>query len=543
MKNYINILFLLLIVLPICYSCEDFFEVKSEEVLLEKDYLGDNKFDARSALFGILSQMQDLSKEYIVLNELRADLMDVTDAAIDELRQISEHNVNTENSYANPVKFFSIINNCNIALHGIDTSSVYSKEELLKIYVSILRVRTWTYLQIAINYGSVPYITKPISSAANLSANYPLLTFNQAIDSLINSLLIYSEVDNIDIYANSLGFSIYNLIPDKDILLGDLYLWANNYTEAATLYKQFLDRNVSGGGHKYNLTARFNVTFTLSSGIYRISNTNWKDIFQDAIQNDELIMYIPYTKQYRQPNDSYDELITGYQVKPSAEIIKNWTHQYRIFNNIIFDSIDTRAELSYNGTSALPVISKYKHDYMILNRAANVYLKYAEAINRAGYPLHALYVLNSGVKDMPETPGTPRFTGNMESYLNFEQSKYYTVSSTGVATGGNLGIRGRVGMAPLLVENSINLYDSIQNLELLILNESALETAFEGNRWSNLIRIAQRNNNPAILADAVSNKFSQAGSPLATSIRSKLLDKENWYLNLEVESNFVPVIK
>ena len=355
MKIDIKILFLLFISAPVFFSCKDMLSVKPEEVLLVEDYLGTDKLDARSALFGVLGQMQDVSKQYLVLGELRADLMDITEESVDELRQINEHNVITGNSYADPSGLFSIINNCNYALHGIDTL-VYSSD-LLNIYASILRVRTWAHLQIAINFGSVPYITKPISGTSDLPKNYHLLTFNQAIDSLINGLMPYVNVDNVNVYQSSLNYSIYNLIPDKDVLMGDLYLWANNYTMAATSYKKFLDRNVTGGGNKYNLTSQYGVTYSLSGTVYSINN-KWINIFQDNVQGDEVITYIPFTRQYRQPNHFYD-LVNSYQIKPSAEMIRNWDRQYKIFNNVLFDSIDTRAVASYSGTRDRPVISKY----------------------------------------------------------------------------------------------------------------------------------------------------------------------------------------
>jgi hypothetical protein len=510
--------------------------VMPEEVLLTEDYLGTNKLEARSALFGVLGQMQDVSKQYLVLGELRADLMDITDASVDELRQVNQHDIKIGNSYADATGLFSIINNCNYALSGID--SVAYASDLLSIYASILRVRTWAHLQVAINYGSVPYITKPISGTSDLPKNYPLLTLKQALDSLIKGLLPYSNVDNASVYQSSLNNSIYNLIPDKDVLLGDLYLWKNNYQMAATSYKSFLDRNVSAGGNKYNLTSEFGVTYVLNGTVYTKTD-KWANMFQEIVQGNEVNMYIPFTLQYRQPNKSYD-LVSSYQVKPSTEIIRNWDRQYKIFNNVLFDSIDTRAAASYSGTRVRPTISKYKYNYMIINRAANVYLKYAEAINQAGYPLHALYVINRGVKDTPALTGTPRFLENTESYLNFTQSKYYTISS-GNSINGNLGVRGRVGLAPLALKSASSRSDSIKQIELLILNESALECAFEGNRWPNLMRIALRNNNPAILADAVGNKYSRVGSPLAATVRTKLMDPKNWYLKLEPGANFVPV--
>lgn len=535
MKNRYKIIFFLLICCVSFVSCSELLDVTPDEVLLEEDYLGTDAVEARSALFGILSQLQDVSKQYLVLGELRADLMDVTDKSVDELRQLNNHNVATGNSLADPTELFSIINNCNFALQGIDTLA--NDNELMDVYASILRVRTWAHLQIGINAGGVPYITEPISSVEDLEKEYPLLTLDQALEKMIEALIPFQNVDNVTDYENSLSNAIYRLIPDKDVLLGDLYLWAGNYEMAATTYKLFLDRYIAGGGNNYNLTSQYAiVTATSTSTSY---TANWINIFNEDVQTSEVITYIPFSLQYRQPNTAY-ALVEDYQVKPSQAIVDNWKSQTRLATDLTTAPVDYRYNLSCINNGEGLVIRKYQYDYIILYRAASVWLKYAEAINRAGYPLHALYVLNQGPKDDPTNLEAPSFVTNAESFLNFTQSKYYTISNN-VSTKGNLGVRGRAGLEPQVITNAETIGDSIYQVEMFILNESALETAFEGNRWGDLVRVSLRNNDNSILADAVSGKFSASGSSLAESIKSKLLDRENWYLDMDMPSNFVTI--
>lgn len=535
MKNIYKTLFLLLFSGLVFSSCETLLDIKPDEVLLKEDYLGKDNLEARSALFGVLSQMQEVSNQYLVLGELRADLMDVTNESVDELRQVNDHNVQKGNSLVNPSGLFSIINNCNHALSGIDT--VAYSAEMKSIYASILRVRTWAHLQIAINHGSVPYITKPISGVADISKKYSLLNTTQALDSLIADLIPFMNIDNVNIYQNSLGYSIYSLIPDKDLLLGDLYLWANNYPMAATSYKLFLDRYVNAGGNKFNLTRQFNIAqTTITSSSYTV---NWLNIFPETVAADEVINYIPFTLQYRQPNNSYN-LVKNYQVKPSDEIIRNWEAQVFQATDLSTKLGDYRGKLSIDYSSGKGIsIRKYKYGYVAYNRAANVYLKYAEAINRAGYPNHALYLLNQGPKDDATVLAAPRFNGNLTNFLNFTQSKYYSISN-GKSVNGNLGIRGRASLAPLKIEKALNQNDSIKQVEMLILNETALECAFEGYRWPDLVRVSLRNNDPSILANLVANKFAISQSPLTSSIKTKLMDKKNWYISLDLGSNFIP---
>ena len=72
--------------------------------------------------------------------------------------------------------------------------------------------------------------------------------------------------------------------------------------------------------------------------------------------------------------------------------------------------------------------------------------------------------------------------------------------------------------------------DSLISIENNIIEEAALELAFEGNRWGDLVRVALHRNDPAFLADKVYAKLNAEGNAQAASVRTKLMSKENWYL-------------
>jgi hypothetical protein len=60
----------------------------------------------------------------------------------------------------------------------------------------------------------------------------------------------------------------------------------------------------------------------------------------------------------------------------------------------------------------------------------------------------------------------------------------------------------------------------------------ALELAFEGQRWGDLVRIAIRRNDPSYLANKIYEKLDKAGYPEASSVRQKLMTRANWFLPL-----------
>ena len=73
-------------------------------------------------------------------------------------------------------------------------------------------------------------------------------------------------------------------------------------------------------------------------------------------------------------------------------------------------------------------------------------------------------------------------------------------------------------------------------METGLLNELALETAFEGTRWPDLLRVAIRRNDPSFIADRIYNKLSKnpATAGIAAQTRAKLLARD-WFLPFKWE--------
>ena len=90
----------------------------------------------------------------------------------------------------------------------------------------------------------------------------------------------------------------------------------------------------------------------------------------------------------------------------------------------------------------------------------------------------------------------------------------------------NEGVRGRVFLQPRTLPDDVT--DKTTYIENLLIEERALELAFEGKRWFDLMRIANRRNDPSFLADIVATKYS---NPTVTErVRQHLMIPENWHL-------------
>ncbi len=159
-------------------------------------------------------------------------------------------------------------------------------------------------------------------------------------------------------------------------------------------------------------------------------------------------------------------------------------------------------------------------------RISLLYLRYAEAVNRLGKPNLAMAVLKNGLNSIT--------MGNRKVIPQWENPKptpnYMDFSDTRFAS--NFGIRkyglGNVNLDTtyFIIPKLANLTDSITNVEDKIVNELALETAFEGNRFHDLMRVAYRRNDFGYLAKKVAAKHTSNKA----AIEAKLMIPANWYL-------------
>ena len=161
-------------------------------------------------------------------------------------------------------------------------------------------------------------------------------------------------------------------------------------------------------------------------------------------------------------------------------------------------------------------------------------MRFAEAANRSGKHRLAWGFFNSGfagaypppsgvtdVTNYHNTLGEPypfNFDGrNSNNGVPYYRSDWYR----------NIGVRARAN----LLDVAIPAADSLNSIESGLIKETALENAFEGTRWPDLLRVTLRRNDPSFIADKVYNKLIKSGisSGAASAARAKLMAKD-YYL-------------
>jgi len=82
--------------------------------------------------------------------------------------------------------------------------------------------------------------------------------------------------------------------------------------------------------------------------------------------------------------------------------------------------------------------------------------------------------------------------------------------------------------APRPLTDSLGYQLAIENM---IVDEDALELAYEGQRWSDLLRVSIRRNDPSYIATKIYDKLRKSGlsAGTANAARAKLLAKD-WFL-------------
>ena len=552
-------------------SCSDYLDVQPEDKLVEEQMYR-NIYDADAAVIGVYGKFMALAEKNIILNEMRADLMTTTRNSSPFLKEISEHNVSANNPYANPKDFYVVIQNCNNVLKNFDImleKKRFTQEQYDQRYSDIGAIRSWVYLQLGIHYGSVPYITEPIETIEDVKniSKYPKLSFNQLLDQLV---LFTENLPYKDLYAagsslaiNIDGYNTAKFFINKECLLGDLQLWKGNYPEAAAHYKNVMETGTKGGADT-ELYNTYRVKFAevtthddLAVGYLRYSeqdattliNSNtqgWRSIFardRDVLWNTEWIWSLPFENNFA-PKNPFITLFSNkngdYLVKPSQSAIDLWNSQIQN-NNIPYDARGPK--FTYNIVNGDPVIMKYLYSseavastgiantkgQWFLYRAAKLHLRYAEAANRDNQQKVAYAILNYGINDtFTISPEPTDVTNIQQTKLPFPYDFDARMGDYPFFRGNwhrGAGIRGRAYTKAVGV-----IGDDMITTENHIIDEDALELAYEGNRWEDLVRIALRRNDPSFLADKIYEKLSKEGNGKASEVRSKLMNVNNWYL-------------
>ena len=625
-------------------SCADMLE--SESTRQDFDPGMDGKTDSLFYTFGIFAAMQELADQYVLQGEMRGDLLETTAYTDNNLRRLADFSATTANKYDSAYVYYKVINNCNYYIAHRDTAlSTNSRNVVIHEYAAVMAIRAWAYLQLGRNYQKVPFFTRPLTQISDINDNdFPELTLEEIVAQLAPDLEKFTKYDvpnagysysgstmpaeGAPNWTNSSkGFMPGLCYIPVDVILGDLYLEAGDYSNAARHFITYL--NEVSPIVPSNMTATMRnksmetegevVTEQLPDSKLVTSLSSWSQIFNWNSTTD-IITYIPMpaTKQwghttqlplifgadfYATPDEASGikrssglPLVTEIQVKPST-VLNTLSDSTEFYHYTWADATNvdyTKVTYSKVGdmrlrnvidqqtvnSENLQWITKYDNANIILYRMSTILLRLAEALNRLEMPDAAFGILKDGIGYAMLAPGNTYMTAESQAKLKSEYPlldlaviarKYLTVE--GVITTYS-GIHGHgAGQAtsdfkyetkkisgenvttisyipkptsPYTFDRIVGLKlkeiqetfgasvgatkrDTINAVEDLICDELALELAFEGNRYFDLMRLARHKNSAGLYGADFGSKWFAAKLAFKNPVVD-LKDPENWYL-------------
>ena len=549
-------------------SCEDMLTQDSDNVIYADN---EHLIDATDTIYsvtGIINKLQNIADRTVLLGELRGDLVDVTSATSSDLRDVALFNVGDSNIYNSPKDYYSVINNCNYFLAKADTALKNNRNEKIfkKEYAAVKAYRAWTYLQLVINYGKVPFVTEPILSKADAEKTYPKKDIKGICDYFIQDIAPYADVD-LPTYGSIRGADSHLFFMPVYVVLGDLNLWAGNYKDAAWSYYKYIDfRTLNTGMNKgYWDQNEFS---------YRSPNDTYSDLFYDETynSNSDIVSIIPMDSCEAEGNYSkLRELYNAQEANNYTVSIVPSTALFNLSESQKYCNYSTKGVVSYaptdlekhksgdlrlyssyytssmkidKKTTLLQHIYKFSSRNVFIYRKTGIYLRMAEALNRAGFPRFAYEILSTGLnnasiqKDV--LPYYPSDSLWIKSF-NFPNTEY--VTNTAENNQNTQGVHSRGSGYSQYNEyykfpTDTTILDSlsqqayqVEKVEDMIMDENALETSFEGYRFYDLMRVALRRNDPSYLSKRVYNrKGSENYNTMFGTIKSSLNDVSTWYL-------------
>ena len=429
--------------------------------------------DTVNFYLGILSNVQEMIENNVILGEVRGDLCEPTDYVSDTISAVANFipTEDAENGLLNRAAYYKVINQCNYYLARVDTMAQKNNIYYMrKEYAQVQAIRAWTYMQLVQNYGTVPFITRPVESAGTgWESNSPEGTVNA--DNLLDKLLENNLMRAYE-YERLLGLPNYGTfktgavdIPHKltlfptALVLGDLYLLrgasTSDYERAAAFYYDYLE----DAGAIPNGNAGLRVFYNGEDKTYT-PNENGDWVMPTLNYNGDLITLVPsaanasigktltrvaqiYGFDPHSSTSSTDQGDAGIALSGQISVQVNYKNRQiaptpsyiNLCQNQIYALQESENKIEYpanlgdcriDGTikymredgqrrafiqkfcpramSSESYLSGFTFRYnMPVYRKRQIYLRFAEAINRAGFPRHAFAILRNGLqaKKMP----------------------------------------------------------------------------------------------------------------------------------------------
>jgi starch-binding outer membrane protein, SusD/RagB family len=450
-------------------SCDDHMELLPPYGLVREDFWK-TKEDVEAVLMAAYQSFAAQNRNLFLHGELRADLLAGKSNQPTNERIIMENNIYPDNNFCNWRDFYVIINYCNEVIKNApvvkNIDNTFTDFRLRSILAEAYFLRSLSYFYLVRIYNEVPLVLQP--SEDDGVDFFPLKSTEEEV---LNQIV--ADLNANWAYAPSGGFS--TIAENKgraskgayDALLADIALWRFQYEEALN----HIERIENEGEYLLMPSAR------------------WFEIYYPG-NSLESIFEFQFDGNLGQPNSMYNlTQRNSNQYGPSMRAIQMFGREYTAElvrgEDVTIDKIGDDNYIIWKYLGQAPDGQTQRSGgattsaNFIVYRLADILLMKAEALSQLGRFDEALMIINK--------------------------------------------IRDRANVVAISPSFTTTAFEDA------ILQERALELAYEGKRWFDLLRMGRRNDferKGRLIEIIVSNAPSTQRRILSTRLNNPL----GWYL-------------
>lgn len=557
-------------------SCDDFFEPETDDALSGDKYMS-SVTEMATGYLGVMTKMQAVGDKEIFLTDTRGEILEPTEQSIAPLIAIYNYEDDLSgNDYADPAGYYDVVIACNdyiskmIAFQKNYPELVKETDYFEGLFASAIRVKVWAYMTLAEIYGQALWFDDPIVSIKDLNdGRFQLKSTSEIVSACIgllenqypcNDLTIdptadfswvnWIDPDNAAAIANSKYRFWDQMTPPYKALLVRLKVWDAAFQDkAGNTAAAIADYETAAATTLEMLNTTFIGNTTYWKRGARVSG-NYDKIWNYQTPNQEhTVSAIIYDHTKNQTNRLLyhfsNEYPNQYLLGPSALGLA----AMKKMDPLGSATEDRRMNLLDKDFNGQKFIGKYRPVYSSVRpnafqddvhiytfRSIELYLWLAEALNHLGRYDALGHIVNNGFNaeytdlfTAIET-GDTAYVVSAKDSINFQGfTHYWTDSKTG---GTFLGIRGclNLGTVDIWDETGHTAEEAHQHNDSILANEWVLECACEGKSYPNMIRFAERYDDPTIVSSRVKAKYGSRAEAIADKIGSKINGVQGYYV-------------
>jgi hypothetical protein len=465
-------------------SCSSWLDVQPEDGVVREKYWK-TKEEVQAAVLGCYSQMLNskMMQEYFVWGEMRAEMAMPGPGASSDLTALNSGEITASNTYTDWAGFYSTIDQCNTVIEFapgvLDLDQSFSEAQLKACIAEVTCIRSLMYFYLVRTFRDVIYFENA-NVYDNQNFSLPKTDGKTIIDYLIASL--ESVEKDIPVkYDMTAAAHAENSDPNKGrfnyygwaSLLADIYLWKGNYDGCITL----ADRVINSGQYSLVPVGRNAI---LSYNV----NTGQTDTVYEAVQGDVVALFktmyasgnsVESILELQNPPMQNNPFVDFFSPNSGDRIeIKqaNFSGEYFVESQIDRTWRDIRTEgIAYQG--------KFVWKWVGLDNTVSPVLWRPNSTSNSNW---IFYRLADVILMKAEALTEQAMADNNQAKLQQALSLIYQIRARGNAP----------ESTDMFYKHTGDL--DAKTMEEFVLAERTRELTFEGKRWFDLVRVAQRDN-------------------------------------------------